>query len=214
VRRAVLLIALAAIAALPAAAGAQEAPPTASPGVLTVGLNMASDALQVGAASGSRVVIARGLEIDLARAIARGLGVRAAFVQEPRFTRLLAPGTKPWDVALAQVTIVSRRIAPASAPTLCADEARMLQALQAGRCDAVVLDAPILASLRAQVPERYGPFAGVIRTGERHGVVLPKGSALVPRVDAVLAAIRADGRLAAIVRRWLTTDLASLPVLS
>jgi polar amino acid transport system substrate-binding protein len=264
-RRVALLVALAALAALPASAAAQ-APPTAAPGVLTVGLNMPSDAFQVGAASGSRVVLARGLEVDLARAIARGLGLRPAFVQEPRFTRLVAPGAKAWDIALAQVTItagrrravdfsapyltadegvllrrglgatpgslaelrglalcaqrgttgaaiVARRIAPAAAPRLFADQARMLQALQGGACDAVVLDAPVLASLRAEVPERYGPFAGVIRTGERYGVVLPEGSALTPRVNRALSALESSGRLEAIVKRWLTVDLASLPVL-
>ena len=61
---------------------------------------------------GHGVVFARGLEIDLANALAARLGIpRVVFYQEPQFGRLLAPGPKPWDIALAEVTITPERAA-------------------------------------------------------------------------------------------------------
>ena len=229
---------------------------------------MPSPGFQVGAVRGHGVVFARGLEIDLANALAARLGIpRVVFYQEPQFGRLIAPGPKPWDIALAEVTITPERAAAVafSIPYLAADQGVLLrlglpatppldrpagapapllaerhdvrhagrdageagQAGQAlrqhdpdcsmrsrpGRCDAVVYDAPILATLRAQVPRRYGPLAGVIKTQESYGVLLPTGSALVPIVNDALGAIIAQGTLTAISKRWMSADLTKLPVL-
>jgi polar amino acid transport system substrate-binding protein len=267
--RARLSAALAGLALLLAAAPAALAdpPPTLQPGVLTVGINLPSPGFQVGAVRGHGVVFARGLEIDLANAIAARLGVpHVVFYQEPRFDRLLAPGPKPWDIALAEVTITPARSANVlfSIPYLNADQGvllrrdltnppktiaalaglrlctqtnttasalitttieparpaklygnitRLLDALQAGRCDAVIYDAPILATLRAQVPRLYGPLAGVIKTNETYGVVMPTGSALAQPVNDALTAIIGKSTLTTISRRWLSMDLARLPIL-
>jgi polar amino acid transport system substrate-binding protein len=242
-------------------------PPTLHPGVLTVGINMPSPGFQVGAVRGHAVVYARGFEIDLANALAARLGIpRVVFYQEGQFGRLIAPGQKPWDIALAEVTITPERAAGLafSIPYLAANQGvlfrlglagtprtlaqlaqlrvctqssttsatvvatkvdpvkpvrlfgnttRLLDALRARRCDAVVYDAPILAALRAQVPRLYGPLA-LIKTQESYGVVLPPGSALLPLVDDALTAMIAQGTLTAIGRRWMSSDLTKLPVLS
>ena len=74
-------------------------------------------------------------------------------------------------------------------------------------------DAPILATLRAQVPRLYGPLVGVIETDEQYGIVLPTGSPLEAAVDDALTAIISRGTLAALSKRWLSADLAKLPVL-
>ena len=86
---------------------------------------MPSPGFQVGAVRGHGVVFARGLEIDLANALAARLGIpRVVFYQEPRFDRLIAPGPKPWDIALAEVTITPERAANVlfSVPYLDADQ--------------------------------------------------------------------------------------------
>jgi polar amino acid transport system substrate-binding protein len=261
-----LALALAALVAMALPASAAP-PPTIAPGTLTVGLNLPSDGFQVGAVAGREVVAARGLEIDLARALARRLGLPAVhLVQEPRFSDILAPGPKAWDLALAQVTITDARraavdfsvpylradqgvllslqttarpasiaelrplrlcaqkgstgadlvrttIRPDEAPLLPASVTVLLRGLRSGRCQAVVFDAPGLATLREQVPSRYGPLAGIIRTGERYGAVLPKGSGLRGRVNRALAALRRDGTIAALQKRWLAADVSRLPVL-
>ena len=230
-RRLALALILAAVAVAAAPSQAAEPPPTLVPGVLTVGLNLPTPGFQVGSVLGTQVMVAKGYEIDLARGLAAKLGFkRIAFYQESRFNRIYAPGAKPWDIALAQVSItdarrqnvdftapylradqgvllrqglpkvprkiadlkqlrlcsqvnttsvdvIAARIKPAKPPKLYGNVTTLMQNLGQNRCDAVVYDAPALAVLRSQVPQRYGPFAGVIRTRESYGVVLPKGSA-------------------------------------
>jgi polar amino acid transport system substrate-binding protein len=60
---------------------------------------------------------------------------------------------------------------------------------------------------------RYGALAGVLRTDERYGVVLQKGSPLTGRVNAAVSALVANGTLTRLRRRWLLTDLGRLRVL-
>ncbi len=102
------LVALA-VAAAPAATQQAAPPPTIAPGVLTVALDLPSDGFQVGAVAGSQVVFARGLEVDLAKAVAARMGLRASFVNSASFADIVAPGPKPWDVAFAQVSILAGR---------------------------------------------------------------------------------------------------------
>jgi polar amino acid transport system substrate-binding protein len=261
------LLALLLLLALPAAAHAAAPPATLVPGTLTVGLDLPSPGFQVGAVQGSKVTFARGYEVDLAHALATRLGLRrVVFVNQARFDRLLAGGSKPWDVALAQITITAARrqqidlseayltvdqgvllrhdlgarprtlaalrrlklcsqinttsadalrdlVRPAVTLRLYGNVTLLLQDLQTRNCDAVVFDAPTLAVLRSQTPTRYGPFAGVLHTSERYGVALPRGSLLTAPVDAAIRALRLNGVLDALGRRWLTTDVADLPTL-
>lgn len=268
--RATAAVALAALATA-AGAQAQETPapvPTVTPGVLTVGLNLPTQGFQVGAVSGTAVVYARGFEIDLARQLARGLGLSGVrFVQEPTFARLVAPGAKRWDVALAQIAAtagrrravkfsvpyltsdqavllrrglagappasiadlaplrlcalrgtisaatITRRVRPDVPATLHADQTQMMSALQAGRCDAVVNDSEILSVQQSATPERYGPIPGVIATGERYAVALPRTSTNVPAVNRVLNDLRRSGAIDALRTRWLRPPADPLPAL-
>jgi polar amino acid transport system substrate-binding protein len=242
------------------------APVTLTPGQLTVGVAMPSEAFQVGAVRGSEVVLARGFEIDLARALAVKLGLaRTVFVQS-RFDRLFSAGTKPFDLAIAEITVTDRRrqtvefsrpymsvgqgvlvstglatvprsiaalkqlrlcalakstgadlvrdrIAPTTAARFEGNVPQMLLDLQSGRCDAVVYDAPPLAVLQSRAPARYGPFAGVIDTGEDYGIALQRGSTLLAPVDKALASLIADGTVDRLQRKWIKVDLDSLPAL-
>jgi ABC-type amino acid transport substrate-binding protein len=73
-------------------------------------------------------LLARGLEIDLGREIVKRLELgKAAFVQS-RFNRLFSAGGKPWDLALAQITITEQRKGTAqfSAPYMKADQGVLL----------------------------------------------------------------------------------------
>jgi polar amino acid transport system substrate-binding protein len=269
--RSLAVVALAAAAAAPAStAGAQGGGdlPTREPGLLTVGLNLPTPGFQVGSLAGTRIVYARGLEVDLAREVARRMGLRGVrLVQQPTFAGVLSAGPKAWDVAFAQATvtagrkravsfsvpylttdegvllrrglprpgptsladlarlrlcvergttgaaIVARRISATARPTRYREQTNMLQSLQAGRCDAVILDATILSIQQAATPERYGELLGRITTGQRYGAVLQRGSALLPAVNRALNAVRRDGTLDKITARWLTVTPRDLPVI-
>jgi polar amino acid transport system substrate-binding protein len=108
VRHAVL-IAVAFVLFAVGGAGAATPPATLEPGTLTVGLALPSEGFQVGVVKGSEVIYAQGFEIELAKALAIRLGLsRTVFVQN-RFDRLLTGGTKPYDFAIAEISITEPR---------------------------------------------------------------------------------------------------------
>ena len=79
-RRACLVIGLCAVTMAPVAGkAAEQASPTSSqthaePAALVVGLRLHDPALQAGVVRGGQVILARGLEVELARRVARRLG--------------------------------------------------------------------------------------------------------------------------------------------
>jgi polar amino acid transport system substrate-binding protein len=101
-RRLVPILALLAVAATVVASG-MSAPPTRTPGVLTVGIELGDP----GFAEGT-IAYPTGFSADMGRALARRLGLRVRFVAYP-FGRLFLPGAKPYDVAFEFVTILESR---------------------------------------------------------------------------------------------------------
>jgi polar amino acid transport system substrate-binding protein len=246
---------------------AAAAPPrTVTPGQLTVGVSLPSEGFQVGVVRGSGVLYAEGFEIDLARELTLRLELPKAVFVQSRFDRLYSAGQKPWDVAIAEITVTpsrrqtvdftrsyltvdqgvlasqtltrvpktiaelkalrlcalrkstgaevaQRRIAPTRPLLLVGNVPTLLLDLQTGRCDAVVYDAPVLGALKARAPERYGPFVGVLKTNEKYGIAVPKGSGILRRVDRALASLIADGSVERLQRKWLTVSLEDVRVL-
>ena len=132
VRRLGALLAIALVLAAAPASSAAAPPPTITPGVLVVGIDMPSPGFQVGSVKGSQVLVARGFEIALARDIARRLGLPTVrFYQEGQFPRLFSAGPKPWDIALAQISITPARAATAdfSVPYMAVDQGVLLSRL-------------------------------------------------------------------------------------
>jgi polar amino acid transport system substrate-binding protein len=86
-------------------------------------------------------------------------------------------------------------------------------AVQAGRCDAFVMDVPIIASQKKTKPSAYGPIAGQIETHEQYGGVLSKGSKLTPFVSSAIKALTANGTIAKLQQKWFAINVAKIPVL-
>ncbi|HVN61415.1 MAG TPA: ABC transporter substrate-binding protein [Gaiellaceae bacterium] len=91
--------------------------------------------------------------------------------------------------------------------------AAAFSAVQVGRCDAFVMDVPIIASQKKTKPGAYGPIAGQIVTNEQYGAVLAKGSKLTPLVSAAVKALTANGTIAKLQQKWFAIDVAKIPVL-
>ena len=108
-RRLAAVVLVLAAAVVVSGAAAPTPPPTLTSGQLTVGINMPSEGFQVGVVTGAEVIYARGLEIDLARALAARLGLSQTTFVQSRFDRLISTGTKPWDLAIAEITITPAR---------------------------------------------------------------------------------------------------------
>jgi polar amino acid transport system substrate-binding protein len=86
-------------------------------------------------------------------------------------------------------------------------------ALKSGQIDAVAVDLPTafyLADSELKNGEILGQFAESTG-GDQFGIVLAKGSSLTTKVSAAVNAIRKDGELAAITKKWLSTSV-NVPV--
>lgn len=104
-------------------------------------------------------------------------------------------------------------MAPTTPVRLSGNVPALMLDLQSGRCDAVVYDAPVLATLKARTPQRFGEFIGVIPTGEEYGIALPRGSALLGPVNRALGALIANGTVDRLSKKWLSIDTRRLRLL-
>ena len=103
-------VALLAVLAMAAVASAHTAAaPTKKAGVLVVGLAPPAINFQVGTVRGTKVLNAKGYEIDLANAIAKNLGIPKVEWLNVPWTGLFKPGPKDFDITLQEATITSQR---------------------------------------------------------------------------------------------------------
>jgi polar amino acid transport system substrate-binding protein len=97
--------------------------------VLVVALHLPAPGLQVGAVRGRDVVAASGLEVDIARALARRLRVRRIrFVNVSDAALLTTPGVKPWHVAIAGIEARDRGAVDLSASYVRSDPVVLMRA--------------------------------------------------------------------------------------
>lgn len=263
-KRLVALVAAATVAvALAAVATARtSSPPTMHPGTLVVGFGDPAVNFANGKVRGSSYLNPKGYEVDLATAIATGLGLKPSFVYTP-WAKLFAPGHKTFDISFQEATITAQRkktidfthsyfdanqgvllskkakvphsiadlknmqtcaqtdttgltwiqqkLHPAKAPLIFQSTAAAFVAVQIGRCDAIILDTPIVASEKKARPSRYGAVAGQIVTKEQYGGVLQKNSSLTPLVDAQVDKLWKNGTIAALQKKWFNIDFSKIP---
>jgi polar amino acid transport system substrate-binding protein len=86
-------------------------------------------------------------------------------------------------------------------------------AVQVGRCQAFVMDVPIIASQKKTKPSAYGAIGGQIVTNEKYGAVLTKGSKLTPFVSKAIKQLTADGTIGKLQKKWFNIDVAKIPKL-
>ena len=162
------------------------------------------------------ITAARKRTVDFSRSyMAVDQGVLAA--QTVRVVPTTVAGLKRLKLcALAKSTgadVAQQTIAPTRPVLLVGNVPTLMLDLQTGRCEAVVYDAPALGTLKARAPLRYGPFVGVVKTGEQYGVAIPRGGTLVAPVNKALTSLLADGTVDRLARKWLTVDPTDLRVL-
>jgi polar amino acid transport system substrate-binding protein len=266
VKRLVALVAIATLAvSLAAAATARSAaPPTMNAGQLVVGFGDPAVNFANGKIRGASYLSPKGYEVDLATAVAKGLGVTPKFVFTP-WAKLFAPGHKSFDIAFQEATITAQRkrtvdfthsyfdanqgvllsktakaphsladlkamqtcaqtdttglawvqqkLHPAKAPLIYQTTAAAFVAVQIGRCQALVLDTPIVASEKKARPTRYGIVGGQVITHEQYGAVLQKGSKLTPLVNAQIDRLWKNGTIASLQKKWFNVDFSKIPIL-
>jgi polar amino acid transport system substrate-binding protein len=99
---------LAALVAVPAASARPASPPTMHSGELVVAFGDPAVGFASGTVRGSTITNPRGYEVDLASAIAKGLGLKPVWVYTS-WNGLFLPGTKKFDVSFQEATITAQR---------------------------------------------------------------------------------------------------------
>jgi polar amino acid transport system substrate-binding protein len=84
-----------------------------------------------------------------------------------------------------------------------ASSSAAFDAVEARRCDALILDVPIIVSQAKKKPGAYGGVVGQINTHEGYGAVMDKGSKLKPFIDRAIKALQANGTIGRLQRKWL-----------
>jgi polar amino acid transport system substrate-binding protein len=108
---------------------------------------------------------------------------------------------------------IQQHLHPNKAPLIYQTTSAAFVAVQIGRCDALILDTPIVASEKKARPTRYGAVSGQIITHEQYGAVLKKGSKLTPVVDTQINALWKNGTIARLQKKWFNVDFSKIPVL-
>jgi len=116
------------------------------------------------------------------------------------------------QAATTGLSWIQHKLRPAKQPLVySASSSAAFDAVQAGRCDALILDVPIVVSQAKKKPGAYGGVVGQILTGEGYGAVMQKGSTLKPFVDKAINALRANGTINTLQKKWL--PFTRVPVL-
>ena len=108
---------------------------------------------------------------------------------------------------------VNTQLHPAKQPLTFPTTTAAYQAVQIGRCQAFVLDVPLVSLEKKQNPSKFGAVAGQIVTHEQYGAVLQKGSKLLATVDSVLAKLTKNGTVGKLQKKWFNLDFSKIPVL-
>ena len=117
------------------------------------------------------------------------------------------------QTATTGLDYIQTKLHPAKPPQVYQTTAAAFTAVQVGRCDAFIMDTPIVASQKKLKPSAYGPIAGQIITNESYGAVLAKGSKLKPALDQAIKALNADGTIGKLQKKWFNIDFTKLLVL-
>lgn len=98
--------------------------------------------------------------------------------------------------------LTANRIRPTTFPNI--NEA--IAAMNAGRLDAVVYDAPVLLYYTAHEGNGRAKLAGDVLRPEDYGIMLPLGSPLRKAIDEALLRLKETGAYQRIYRHWFSAD--------
>jgi polar amino acid transport system substrate-binding protein len=87
------------------------------------------------------------------------------------------------------------------------------QSVQINRCQAMILDVPLVSLEKKSAPSKFGPVAGQVVTHEQYGAVLQKGSKLLAPVNTAMKALTTNGTVGKLQKKWFNLNFATIPVL-
>jgi polar amino acid transport system substrate-binding protein len=108
---------------------------------------------------------------------------------------------------------INNSLKPSKRPLVYPTTTALYQSAQLNRCQAVILDVPLVSLEAKSKPGAFGPVAGQIVTHEQYGAVLQKGSKLTPLVNATMKSLIKNGTVAKLQKKWFNIDFSKVPVL-
>ena len=147
-----------------------------------------------------------------AQAVIALKGSKAAGTSSLAALKKLKLGAQTGTTSLEAINDV---IKPSAHPLVYDDTNQAKQSLLNGQVQAILADLPTAFYITAAEIQKgtiVGQFQPETGQQEKFGMLLEKGSKLTPCVDTALAALRKDGTLAGLEKRWLS-DVVDVPVL-
>jgi polar amino acid transport system substrate-binding protein len=108
---------------------------------------------------------------------------------------------------------INTQLHPAKKPLTYPTTTAAYTAVQINRCQALILDVPLVSLQKKQKPSAYGPVAGQVVTHEQYGAVLQKGSKLLPIVNTTMQGLIENGTVGKLQKKWFSIDFSKVPVL-
>lgn len=103
---------------------------------------------------------------------------------------------------------IQHTLRPKKAPRVySASSSAAFDAVESGKCDALILDVPIVAAQAKKKPGAYGGVVAQIDTHEFYGAVLDKGSKLLPDLNKAINKLKANGTVSRLVKKWLLNPI-------
>ena len=147
-----------------------------------------------------------------AQAVVALKNTKAAQVTSLAGLKDLQLGAQTGTTSLSAITDV---VKPSKQPLVFDDTNAAKQSLLNGQIQAFLVDLPTAFYITAaEIPKStiVGQFQPATGQQEKFGMLFEKGSTLVPCVNQALDALKSDGTLAALEKRWLS-DVVDVPVL-
>jgi polar amino acid transport system substrate-binding protein len=108
---------------------------------------------------------------------------------------------------------INSHLHPSKKPLTFPTTTAAYQAVQINKCQAFILDVPLVSLEKKQNPSKFGPVAGQIITHEQYGAVLQKGSKLLSTIDATMKTLAKDGTIGKLQKKWFNLDFSKVPAL-
>jgi polar amino acid transport system substrate-binding protein len=108
---------------------------------------------------------------------------------------------------------IKTQLHPAKTPLAFPSLTAAYQAVQINRCQALILDVPLVSLQKRQKPGAYGPVAGQVETHEQYGAILQKGSKLLSVVNTTMKGLIKDGTVGKLQKKWFNLDFSKIPTL-
>ena len=108
---------------------------------------------------------------------------------------------------------IQDQLKPDKKPLVFPTTTALYQSAQLNRCQAVILDVPLVLLESKSKPGSFGPVAGQFVTHEQYGAVLQKNSKLTSVINKVLNQLTENGTVGKLQQKWFNYNFSKIPVL-